>query len=701
MTDYASSEADRPQSGQRRSLILGSVGLALAASLRSGANAAERPKPQPADWADPQFQEPYIDIDEWRDNPVRHRYIHGGFKATDARFSLYFAPKERYQGRFFHHVMHISGNENNAQLFTGADSAIGFSVASGGYFVESNLGRLDAAAGNDGTLTGWRTSAAVAKYARSLAVGMYGPHRRPFGYLFGGSGGGYKTMSAMENTVGIWDGAVPYIIGSPMALPNVYTVRMHAMRILGDKISTVVDAVDPGGSGDMYAGLNQEQREALREATRFGFSPRTWAFHETLGMNTAGAISSADPTYANDFWTVPGYLGANPPESLVRDRIQHTTKISKILVNDEVDKLSPLPVPPTVTPRDRPPVRVGLQLDSMPKGYILGAKLTMKSGSSAGRALSANSAVGDVIVATVASNAESIFNGIKAGDEVEIDNSQNLAGQTFHRHQVPSRDYHVWDQFRGSDGNPLYPQRPRLLGPITAEQGAGSVQSGRFAGKLIVVSMLMDEAALAWNADWYRTRVREVMGSRFDDNFRLWYVDHALHGAGANGKHNTRIINYTGVLQQALRDVSAWVEKGTTPPVGTDYRLVDGQIEVPATAAARGGVQPVVTLTVNGGVRADVGVGTPVTFSGMVEVPPNTGKVVSAEWDFEGTGDYPVQGVVKHSDGSGAHATVATTYAFSKPGTYFPALRAASQRRPDGTLYARAQNLARVRVVVT
>jgi hypothetical protein len=102
-----------------------------------------------------------------------------------------------------------------------------------------------------------------------------------------------------------------------------------------------------------------------------------------------------------------------------------------------------------------------------------------------------------------------------------------------------------------------------------------------------------------------------------------------------------------------------------------------------------------------GGARAEVRVGQAVTFSGAVEVPPKTGKVVSAEWDFEGAGDYPVRAIVKHTDGSGAHATVTTSYAFSRPGTYFPALRAASQRRPDSTPYAQARNLARVRVVVT
>ena len=36
------------------------------------------------------FNKPYIDIDEWREIPVKHRYVHGGFKGTETRFSFYF-----------------------------------------------------------------------------------------------------------------------------------------------------------------------------------------------------------------------------------------------------------------------------------------------------------------------------------------------------------------------------------------------------------------------------------------------------------------------------------------------------------------------------------------------------------------------------------------------------------------------------------
>src|ERR1700739_2952207 len=65
-------------------------------------------------YPDPLFVEPYVDIDEWRTAPVRHRYVHGGFRNTDLRFSMYFPPAEQYQGRFFHPLMHIAGDENVA-----------------------------------------------------------------------------------------------------------------------------------------------------------------------------------------------------------------------------------------------------------------------------------------------------------------------------------------------------------------------------------------------------------------------------------------------------------------------------------------------------------------------------------------------------------------------------------------------------------
>ena len=38
------------------------------------------------------FGAAWIDVDEWREIPAPHRYVHGGFEGTDTRFSFYFPP---------------------------------------------------------------------------------------------------------------------------------------------------------------------------------------------------------------------------------------------------------------------------------------------------------------------------------------------------------------------------------------------------------------------------------------------------------------------------------------------------------------------------------------------------------------------------------------------------------------------------------
>lgn len=661
--------------------------------------------------SDPLFTDPYIDIDEWRDEPVRHRYVHGGFKNTQARFSFYFPPKEQYEGRFFQYIMPMSGNENQVQAPSYPDPpyALGFVFESGGYFVESNLGRLDMFPGDDPTIAGYRTSAAVAKYARVLASEMYDP-QRPYGYAFGGSGGAFKTISCIENTVGVWDGVVPFIHGSPMSMINVFSVQAHAMRVLKHKVSAIIDAVEPGGSGNMYADLNEEEQEALTEVTKMGFPPRAWFNYRMMAFDYTGVLTTLldpmikwDPTYFEDFWKEPGYLGANPPQSLLDARIKHDTTISKLIMPDDIRKMGgSLSISAGQAGNIVP---AGFVLESVPEGDLQGASIFLKSGEAEGCVVYAVAVFDDMVMLAYGEENYRFLSTVKVGDKVQIDNSNYLAAQTYHRHQVPSAEYHVWDQFRGTDGKPSYPQRPEILGPRHAYQGAGSVQTGKFEGKMIVVEMIMDEAAYAWQADWYRSKVKAALGEKFDDNYRLWFIDNALHTPpvitplDSHPAITTRVIHYGGVLQQALRDVSAWVEKGVAPPASTTYKVVDGQVQVPPTAMERKGVQPVVNLTVNGSVRANVKVGKKVKFSAVIETPPDAGSVVGVEWDFEGAGDYPV---TEKFEDKNKNVKVKTSYIFSKNGTYFPAIRVTSQRQGDSeTPHARIRNIGRVRVVVS
>jgi hypothetical protein len=662
--------------------------------------------------SDDEFHTAYVDADEWRDAPVRHRYVHGGFTGTETRFSIYLPAEAQYGGRFFQHVTPVPDSEHLAQSAMGEEDKIGFSIASGAYFLETNGGGESGAPGSsvDPTIAAYRANAAAAQHSRVIAAAMYGEHR-PYGYLYGGSGGGFRTMGAAENTSGVWDGYVPYVIGSPMAIPNMFTVRMHAQRLLRHHFDRIVDAVEPGGSGDMFEGLDADECEALVEVTRMGFPPRSWFGHRTMGMHAFpilyGAVVMADPSYFEDFWNEPGYLGHERPPSLLRDVVQHRCEVAATISAQEAVELGlDLGAQPGQAdggvdtawrgPDAPPSVPVAVRLSSAPGPEVLGAELIVSSGAAAGAKLSVLTVEGDIAVLGPG-NAEEKAQ-LQAGDAVEVDNRGYLAAQTYHRHQVPTPDFAPWDQYRDADGSPLYPQRPLLLGPLFAAAAAGTVQTGRIEGKMIVVASLLDREALPWQADWYRARVEEHLGSAIDDQFRLWFTDNALHGDDEVQESPTHVVSYLGVLHQALRDLSAWVEKGIVPASSTSYEVVDGQVVVPDDAAERHGVQPVVTLTVDGDERVDVTSGAEVTFRAVAEVPGHTGVIVRVEWDFDGAGRFPVVESLE----PGERAVIERRHTFATSGTWFPTVRVTSNRDGDtSTSYAQIRNLARVRVVVT
>ena len=659
-----------------------------------------------------EFRTAYVDVDEWRDAPVRHRYVHGGFTGTETRFSIYLPPDEQYGGRFFQHVTPVPDSEHLAQSATGEEDKIGFSIASGAYFLETNGGGESGAPGSsvDPTIAAYRANAAAAQHSRVIAAAMYGEHR-PYGYLYGGSGGGFRTMGAAENTSGVWDGFVPYVIGSPMAIPNMFTVRMHAQRLLRRHLDRIVDAVEPGGSGDMFEGLDADEREALVEVTRMGFPPRSWFGHRTMGMHAFpilyGAVVMADPSYFEDFWTEPGYLGHERPPSLLRDIVQHRCEVAATISPQEAVELgldvgaqpgqADGGVDTAWRGADGPPsLPVAIRLSSAPGPEVLGAELIVSSGAAAGASLGVLTVEGDIAVLGPGNAEEKAL--LQAGDAVEVDNRGYLAAQTYHRHQVPSPDFAPWDQYRNADGSARYPQRPLLLGPLFAAAAAGTVQTGRIEGKMIVVASLLDREALPWQADWYRARVEEHLGNATDDQFRLWFTDNALHGDDEVQESSTHVVSYLGVLHQALRDVSAWVEQGIVPASSTSYEVVDGQVVVPGDAAERQGVQPVVTLTVDGDQRVDVTRGAEVVFRAVAEVPGHTGVIGRVEWDFDGAGHFPVVEDVE----PGERVVIERRHIFATSGTWFPTVRVTANRDGDtSTPYAQIRNLARVRVVVT
>lgn len=630
------------------------------------------------DCTDPGFAAPIIDAEEDLAEPVPHRKVSGHFEGADLKFNIYLPPKTLWEGRFFHKVYPLREYmDENA-----SDDTIAFGSASGAFTVQTNA------------TSGYRGNAAAAKFAKTVAAEYYGePDRRIYGYLYGGSGGSFQTVAGIEHSTGVWDGAVPFIIGAPTAVPHTFFVRAFARLVLEHRAERIGDAVAPGGGGDPRAGLEGMERMVFDEVTAMGVPLRCWEdYTYLLGLEAPDGllgfgrvVRSIDPGYADDFWTVPGYLGTE--ESALGDwvraaKVEHTAVIESV-EHDEDGNPS------------------AFTLDAVPAAERL---FTLEF-----TVLTAGTEIGSLVgtldreskTFTVGEgNSTEVLLAIQTGGQLRMDNRWTVALTSFHRHQVPSRDgFDAWDQFRDENGDPIYPQRPVEIGPMISKNvSGGGTFSGAVTGKVIVVANLLDVDAYPWHGDWYAEQVRASTGADLEDGFRIWFNDHADHQEGrVEGGKAARLVDFNPSIQQALRDLAAWVEQGREPPSSTDYRVSGGQFEVPPSAADRGGIQPVVELTARGAESIEIAVGDEVRFKASIQAPPGTGEIVAAEWDFNGDGEFSAAAVVDPQE----TVKVKDCFTFDEPGVYFPVLRATLQRQGDAnTPFARVQNLGRMRVTV-
>jgi hypothetical protein len=661
---------------------------------------------------DPQFTKPFIDSDEWKVREgIRCRIVHGGFKDTGVKFLFVLPEKENYDGRFYQYLSPFPGpDEELASLsHSGMEDRISFALTHGAYFIETNMGSSAAFGAKPDATMLYRSSAASAEYSRKLAAEMYGGGR-PYGYVYGGSGGGFKTMSCIENTT-TYDGAVPFVIGSPVALPHSITVRGHGKRLLRRVLPLIADALEPGGSGDVYAGLNEEEKDALQEVTRFGFALRAWMQYPfmddgALPVLTPG-IKMADPEYFEDFWNVPGYLGADPDGSARRDRIHMEAEVCGVHLPTEENAAAAQLKEDMNSVDDawRKMIQTSagkpwIELNEVPENdYLDGCTVKVLSGAAEGEVLALQSMDGKrALIGTGygLGSVDEVLKKIKPGDKVLVDNSDYIAVQTLHRHLIPDAQFTTWDQYRDKNGQPVYPQRKQNAANAFKGGGAAAEQNGRINGKVIVVAALEDESALPWQPDWYRGSVARANPGREDEIFRLWYHQHANHGDISHPAAPLLLVPYLGALYQALVSVAAWVEKGIQPNATSGYTVDDGQVIPSPNAESRFGVQPVAELRVNGEKCTRIRAGEAVSAEAIVSLPQNGGKVTGISFSFEGEDNYPVKGEIKHlSNGATANAV----HIYKKPGTYFVAVRVTSSLAGDDP-FLQIANLDRARIIV-
>lgn len=629
-----------------------------------------------AQCVDADFSTPVIDSRAEVEAPVKGLKVTGHFK-DQGKFVFFFPAKPQWSGRFYQLVY-----PNTEQV---SDDVIRFGAADGAYTVHTV------------SSGGYRLDAAAAKLAKSLAADYYGHSGKVFGYVYGGSGGSYQAIAAAENTVGVWDGAVPFVVGIETSIPNNFFVRAFARLVLRDKAQQIAEAVRPGGSGDPYRGLDAVEKSVLQEVSAMGVPLRGWDnFSYVLGLQEKGGllgfldmVRQSDPTYAEDFWTRPGYLGTERSalgERVRAARVSYSTALTAVEVDAQagVLKLALERLPPQtgfMPVEIRWPAR-----DGKPAGSVLAMfdapsqRLQVELGAEASKALT-------------------------AGAKVSLDNAWPLALTTYYRHQVPRGEgFAAWRQFRAADGTPIYPQRANNVGEgISRGVSGGGSHSGAIRMKMIAISNTLDVDAFAWHGDWYRGRVERALGERSRNDFRLWINDNADHldgrviASGPADSQHLRLINFNGIVEQALRDVSAWAERGVPPAETTAYRLRDGQVALPADAGFIGGIQPLVRLTVNGAPSVRVRPGAPVVLDGVVEVPPGAGTVVALEWSEQGG----AQTVTEPVEAGHARRSAQRTVSYAQPGTYYPVFKATARRAAGADArYGQVSNLARVKVVV-
>lgn len=435
-----------------------------------------------------------------------------------------------------------------------------------------------------------------------------------------------------------------------------------------------------------------------------------WRFMDVHGFVTLyQALVQMDRDYfRKDFWQKPGYLGYDNPASLARDRVQVKAIVRRIIGQQEAEQLGLVQAKSEAErgTADRAWASMGSDIPGKPVAYEIDHSLEMHTlGGDLiilknGERLQVSRVEGNyVVLADV--NAPQRLTYLHAGDSVQVDNSDFLAVETYHRHQVPTPDYYGWNQFRGINNQPIYPQRPFLVGPLITLGAAGCQFDGNIKCKVILCCSVWDREAFAWQGDWYRNKVRNHLGDKIDDNFRLWYTDRATHSDGVL-EDPRETVSYVSTLYQAMLDLSDWVERGIAPSSTTDYRIEEGQVVMSANGASRGGIQPAVTASIAGQQRVEVAPGTPVSIHVVAECPVHTGRIVKAEWCIEGTTfSEPVDLAQAQFSADGSRVEFDTTVTYTTAGTYFPTVRVYSERNGDAeTTYTRIANLGKVRVVV-
>lgn len=569
-----------------------------------------------------------------------------------------------------------------------------FAFTNGGYTVAIMPGN---------SVTGYRVSAAAAKLAKAYASTLYGNHGRIYGYIYGQSGGSVQMMGANEGTSGVWDGVVPVVIATDgLNMHSFQWGALYALRVPEAKRKAIAQASAPGSGKDIYAGLTAEERAALDELLNAGFARKAlenWTFTVSSALPLSGSLATFDSEYEDDFWSKPGYEGANPPAYLAAAKVDGFATIVDVHRKNNI--VTSLVFDPITIPSFGSIGSEGIQFyvyESDGKTRVVSSNSTTLNGKLEGNTLT-----------LAADNDPIMLSALRNGAKIRINNRFALAAGFYPRHSILDSSNPAYIQYKNADGAPKFPQRLLQTAHIPNFGSAGSrPETGDIKVKTIVLENLSDPASYPYVADLYANQVRKAKGQKTESMFRLYYQDNAPHGAFPTTTPDpsapmlgTRVANVGGVLHQTLLDLAAWVERGVAPLPSSRYSLDNmNQVVLARTAKERGGLQPVVDLSVNGSERAVVAVNRPVTLVAHIHMPPGAGKVVDYDW-YMGTPDFEFEPAIALRKPK-VSAVVTRKVTFRAPGEYDVTFRVRGERNGKNIAQSTTslENIGRVRVIV-
>ena len=251
---------------------------------------------------------------------------------------------------------------------------------------------------------------------------MYGtaPHH---GYVWGGSGGGIHTIACLENEPEVYDGGVPFIAGSE-GIQQQWSAVGYWWLHCRHRRDEILDATSPGGSGDPFANLSHDEREALANVYRHGF-PRGAEALLWFGIVWMATISQG-MDYYDDFWTTPGYLGHDNPRSLDAVVLHEKAEVGRVIPLSEAPPDNFMAQMTLAAGVPDQMYAIELREPLTDASQLLGCEVRIVSGKAAGRRLVIDALDRDAMCASGPITPE-LFDDVQSGDVIELDNRRFVA----------------------------------------------------------------------------------------------------------------------------------------------------------------------------------------------------------------------------------------------------------------------------------